>query len=262
MKSTFFRMLSLLLILMLPLTAMADAPVEEGYFIEGAGLRINLWEGGAEDVSWTYDLENTDTLIALENSPPAEGEALRTWLFAPGTDGESILTFSYSDPLQPRVLCYTVAVSGGAIVDILAEDLSEADELSGDEEAVALYDGETGGVELSIEGDMSRTETEGGILLTGADGMTTILINYQPEDDPKELFAQLETPETAAELNEDPEITVLDSYIDRESDPPCAILVESSSAGIVVYNGYAAPNGGVLHVHTSYLVGGQEEIVE
>ena len=256
-KLVMLSILALLLALGFATCTHAEVVAGEGYALEDGALCIRLWERGEGDIHWVWDLENEAVLLPQDEPPFLSGEGIRAWQFAPGESGEALLTFSYAEEntSQSRTLCYTVSVQDGLIDDVMMEDLSDDSEFSGDEGGVVRYRGETGGVELQIQENMSETQTDNGVLLTSDDGSATILIDYQPQDDPAELFEQLKDQQSAAELYDDEGVTIIDSYVDEESDPPCATFVMKIPEGMLLYTGYQAPDGGVLHVHTTYLIG-------
>lgn len=244
----------------------AEPSQGEGFDVRDGALVIRLWENPGAGYSWTCEV---DELLELsgESSPspraedPSGAPFIHVWEFTPRRDGDALITMIYDledDPeMVGRMMCYTVTIQGGAITDVEMEDLSEDIEGSGDDDAVVPYDGETGGVELNVPEGMVETETEDGALLTSEDGARTILIDYQPDDSADELFEQLKDRDSAAEVyeGEDGTDSVISSMVDLESDPPCVTLVLTTSEGYTVYTGYQAPEGGVLHVHTTYLFG-------
>ena len=255
------RIISALLMLMLAFVpiAMAEVAATEGYDVKDNVLTVRLWTDVTKpDVEWIYEANDESILTCQSEAQPVGDSPIRAWKFAPRGDGETFVTFYYEDledaQAQPRMLCYVVTVTGGIISDVIQEDLSEDEEFDGDEGAVVLYQGETGGMDLMVPDDMTRTDTPEGVKLTSADGTMTMLINYQKNDDPAELFAQLENEDTAAAIYNDDATgsQVLDSYVDNEADPPYATLLMSTKDGFVEYNGYKVPDGGVLHIHTTY----------
>ncbi len=261
MKKTLSILICLLMCL--SLCASAETTMGEGYSVQENALTVRLWQGADDGCEWFLDVDD-ESLIALqsERTDAPDGDSrMHTWVFAPKSDGEALITFSYGDPGAPheslRTLCYTAVIEGGLLTDVEREDLSWESEASGDDSAVAPYDGDTGGVALSVPEGMVETETDDGQLLTSDDGARTILIDYQPDDNPEELFEQLKDAATAARVYEDEEsgARVVTSTVDLTGDPPSATLVLSSPEGYTVYTGYQAPDGGVLHVHTTYALG-------
>ncbi len=252
--------------------ALAQEQLQEGYKITAAGVDITLWENASTGYQWSYELDDP-TLLTVSADEVVQGEAMpgapsmHVWHFAGQGDGEALITFYYEQPWENeedaeaavRTVCFTVFIEGGKVVECEMEDLSEADS-DGDGEDWTTYEGETGGVPVEILIGMTEKDTEEGKLFTSEDGMTAILINYEKDENPEELFEQLKDDESAAAIYDDEAngVQVISCSVDREADIPCVTMVYYTNLDIVEYTGYAAPNGGVLHVHTTYSLSDEE----
>lgn len=271
-----FVLLVLALALLAPGFALAEPaqPVAEGYRLTEDGIDIALWENASTGYQWSYEIDDETVLVyGSEQTILDQGEnagdvvgapAMHIWSFSAKADGEALITFYYERPggdndveldAPVRTLCYTVTVQGGKATDCLQEDLSETD--SSDDEGAVPYEGETGGVPLDVFEGMTQSETDEGTLLTSEDGLTTILIKYEPTDDAEELFEQLKDDEAAAKIYNDEAngVSVILCSVDREADIPSVTMLSYIENGVSEYTGYKAPDGGVLHVHTTYLLG-------
>ena len=257
----------LLLLAFVPIMAHAEMAQDEGYNLTDQGIDITLFGNDATGYQWNYEIDDEE-LIALidekQSGAGAEGAGMMyTWAFKTAGEGEVLLAFDYeragatedeeNDDMPARTICYTITIEDGKVVDCIVEDLTDVDEGDG-EEAVAEFTGDTGGVPLEIEAGMTQTETEDGVQLVSEDGETTILVDYDRTDDADELFEKLKDEESAAAMYNDAAkgIELISYTMDTEDDIQNVTLAYYTKGGVEVYTGYRAPNGGVLHVHTTY----------
>lgn len=270
---------------------------QEGYNLTDQGIDISLYENGTTGYQWFCEVDDESILLLEKDefvAPKVEEEmtgngGMHTWHFKAGDDGEGIVMFYYERPwessrdeddeeewdeedsfeddseyddiMPARILCFTVTVEDGKVISCDEEDLTESDNEGDGEGAIASYQGETGGVDLDVFEDMTAEDTPDGQLLTSADGLTTILIRYLPGDDADALFEKYKDDESVAKAFDDPDkgIQVAASSVDDESDVPYVMVVYYMPEGITEYTAYKAPQGGVLHVTTTYFLGTDDD---
>ena len=257
MKKVF--MLLALIYCLMPLAMAADAPpiVSEGYEADEKSLVIRLWASDEPGYAWSYDIDD-EQVMAFQSDLPRDPNGIQTWLFHAKSDGEALITFLYENENDeesvPREIYYSIAISDAKIIDVLMEDLSYDGDA--DDAAVTYYEGETGGVKVPLTADMIQTKTELGARIESPDGSIVTLITYKKDEDPQSLFDKLDTTEKAAALFEDPDgnIIVSNADVERDADPPQATVLMENEIGIVVYEAYQAPEGGVLYVETTYAI--------
>ncbi|MDL2207009.1 protease inhibitor I42 family protein [Eubacteriales bacterium OttesenSCG-928-N13] len=281
MKKLLALMIALMLLICAASVSLAEADTaSEGFTITDAGIDISLWENGSTGYAWDYSLDDeallsfvsdrTEAAMPEADNTMVGAPVIHTWSFAASGDGEVLLTFFYERPWadgeedtseslddeEPtRVMNYILQVAGGKVTNCELENLSD-DYTDGDFDSVTTFKGETGGVPLEVFADMTESQTDEGTLLSNDDGSTKILIQYEPNDDPAELFEKLKDTESAGAIynNEQEGIAVISCMLDTTSDVKSVTLIYSIPEGIEEYTGYQAPNGGVLHVHTTYLL--------
>lgn len=285
MKRIWMGLLALA-ILMMPLYALAEAaqpeeafedagdidspelwivPEDGGLTWDASRINIALPEDPSTGYAWSVELDN-ETVLSLESD--ALGEArdgalpLRTYAFKPAADGAALIVLYYEQPdgeEAAAMLNYSVTVEGGAVTDVQYEDLSDWGQ--GDDEGGVLYEGETGGVPLYLPESMTTASEEDGVIrLVSEDGSIIVTIEYDPDGDAEEMLAEFDD-QAAMEQQYNDETTstsLISAAADRDNDPPRGIAVYETSLdgqdSVVEYTAYEAPNGGVLHVHTSYIV--------
>lgn len=256
-----------------------------------------LWDYELDDES-ILSLTGDEFSQPDGSMPGAAG--MHIWHFNAVADGEALLSFYYERPWETdyddsadeesfddaaeddvwlegddeydgddyddapaRAIDFIVSVVDGKVVDCEQQDYSDDDNQGDGDESIVPFAGEAGGVPLEVPFGMTESQTEEGTLLTAQDG-TTILINYEPNDDAEALFEQLKDDQSAAKIYDD-ETTgtkVVSCTVDRDAEVPSVTMVYYIKDGIAEYTGYQAPAGGVLHVHTTYLLGEDTEDYE
>lgn len=237
-------------------------PDDGGLTWSPSELMIALPEDSATGYAWTAELDDESVLtLALDQTLDAglEGGALpmRAFTYQPAADG-MVLVSLYYETFEDvaAMLSYAVTVEGGEIAHAEYEDLSDWGG-EGDEEGGVFYEGETGGVPLYLPDMMTQVSEEQGVVrLESDDGSIWMTIAYDPDGDPDALLQEFEDEAAMREAYADSQL--ISTAVDMESDPPRGIAVyETLQDGydtIVEYTGYQAPAGGVLLVHTGYVM--------
>ena len=247
-------------------------PDDGGLTWNEGSLTIALPEDASTGYAWSAELDD-ETMLTQETDAVSESVdgalPLHTYVFKPTADGMALINLYYAQQKNEEVedliasLSYTVTVEGGKITDVAYDDLSGWGE-DGDDMDSVLYDGDTGGVMLPLPEDMIKVSDEDGLVrLESADKTNWMTIQYDPDGDPEALLAEFEDADALGkEYNDEAKgMSLIDSSVDRESDPPCGILVyeiiTDDTVTTVDRIGYQAPNGGILIVESGYVDNGQ-----
>jgi predicted secreted protein len=247
-------------------------PEDGGLTWDEGSLTIALPEDTSTGYAWSAELDD-ETVLTQDTD--AVGEAsdgalpVHTYVYKPAADGTALINLYYAQQKDAEVedliasLSYSVTVEGGKITDVAYDDLSAWGE-DGDDMGSVLYDGDTGGVELSLPVGMVKVSEEDGVTrLESEDKTNWMTIQYDPDGDPEALLAEFEDADALAKefSDESKGMSLIDSSVDRESDPPCGILVYEIDTEETVTTvdriGYQAPNGGILIVESGYVDNGE-----
>jgi predicted secreted protein len=241
-------------------------PEDGGLTWDASGLTIALPEDASTGYAWSAELDD-ETVLTQDTDTVGEAQdgalPVHTYVYKPAADGTALVSLYYEQQQGEDIaamLSYTATVEQGKIVDVAYEDLSDWGE-DGDDAGGVPYDGETGGVPLSLpEGMLKVSDADGVTRLESEDKSIWMTIQYDPEGDPEALLAEFEDEAALTqEYNDESKgSSFLSTSVDRESDPPRGTLVYEVVTGdtdtIIEHTGYQAPNGGVLIVDTGYLM--------
>ena len=247
-------------------------PEDGGLTWDEGSLTIALPEDNSTGYAWSAELDD-ETVLTQETDTVGEAAdgalPVHTYVYKPAADGSALINLYYAQEKDAEVedliasLSYSATVEGGKITDVAYDDLSEWGE-DGDDMGSVPYDGETGGVELSLPVGMVKVSEEDGVTrLESEDKTNWMTIQYDPDGDPEALLAEFEDADALAkEYNDESKgMSLIDSSVDRESDPPCGILVYEIDTPDTVTTvdriGYQAPNGGILIVESGYVDNGE-----
>jgi hypothetical protein len=266
-------LLTILILCLVAAPTMAE-PMDEGVLVpvpEGGGLSftedqvtIALDEDADSGYVWTHLLGDETVLTLISDQAlSSQGAGLtRAFTFAPAGDGVTEISLFYEQPVDEgdvaQMLIYTVWVEGGKVA--LAEYEDAGWEGEGDDDGAVLYDGDDGGVFVYVPEDLIETSRLDGVTrLENQDASIFMTIEYDPDADAGSLFEELADPDAVEEAYAEDGTMLIAAEADLEADPPRGIVVyqtcgEDGFDVIIEYTAYQAPEGGVLHVRTGYVL--------